>query len=127
MPQKSRKINLIRCLSYRAVIICRDCKIENEFKVIKYIFIDKGYPEEVIDVNIQYTVTRLKNTNKTFGPPKCPVYFRLPSVGSVSQSFAEKIASSVYCCYHAQIKDQTRCEYWSLFNTKTNIHNESGL
>ena len=52
---KSRKLNLIRCLSYRAVNICSDCKTENELKVIKDIFIDNGYPEEVIDVNIRYT------------------------------------------------------------------------
>ena len=75
--------------------------MENELKVIKDIFIDNGYTEEVIDVNIRYTVTRFKNTNKAFGPPKCPVYFRLPWVGSASQSFADKIASSVYRCYHA--------------------------
>ena len=98
---KSRKLNLIRCLSYTALNICSDCKIENELKVIKDIFIDNGYPEEVIDVNIKYTVTRFKNTNQTFGPPKCPVYFRLPWVGSASQTFADKIASSVYRCYHA--------------------------
>ena len=98
---KSRKLNLIRCISYRDLHICSDCKIENELKVIKDIFIDYGYPEEVIDVNIAYTVTRFKNTNKPFGPPKCPVYFRLPWVGSASQSFADKIAFSVYRCYHA--------------------------
>ena len=39
--------------------------------------------------------------NKVFGPLKCPVYFRLPWVGSTCQSFADKIASSVYRCYHA--------------------------
>ena len=93
---KSRKLNLIRCFSYRALNICSDCKIENELKVIKDIFIDNGYPEKVIDVNIRYTVTRFKNMNKAFGPPKCSVYFGLPLVGSASQSFADKIASSVY-------------------------------
>ena len=93
---KSRKLNLCRCLSYRALNICSDCKIENELKVIKDIFIDNEYPEEVIDVNIRYTVTRFTNPNKVFGPPKCPVYSRLPWVGSASQSFADKIASSVY-------------------------------
>ena len=98
---RSRKLNLIRCLSYRALNICSDCKIEDELKVIKDIFINNGYPEEVIDDNIKFTVTRLKNKNKTFHPPKCPVYFRLPWVGSVSLSFAEKIASSVFRCYHA--------------------------
>ena len=96
---KSRKLNLIRCLSYRVLNICSDCKIENELKAIKDIFIDNGYSEDVID--IKHTVTKFKNTNKVFGPPKCPVYFRLPWVGSVSQSFADKIASSVYRCYHA--------------------------
>ena len=45
-------------------------------------------------------MTRFKNKNKTFGPQKCPVYFRLPWIGSASQSFAERIASSVYRCYH---------------------------
>ena len=39
--------------------------------------------------------------NKVFGPPKCPVYFRLPWVGSATESFVNKIASSVYCCYNA--------------------------
>ena len=98
---KSRKLNLIRCLSYRALNICSDWKIENELKVIKDIFIDNGYLEEVIGVNIRHAVTRFKNTNKVFGPPKCPVYCRLPWVGSTSQSFADKIATSVYRCYHA--------------------------
>ena len=32
---------------------------------------------------------------------KCSVYFRLPWVGSATESFANKIASSVYHCYHA--------------------------
>ena len=98
---RSRQRNLIRFLSYRALNICSDCRIEDELKVIKDIVINNGYPEEVIDDNIKFTVTRFKNKNKTFGPPKCPVYFRLPWVGSASQSFAETIASSVYSCYHA--------------------------
>ena len=74
---KSSKLNLIRCLSYRALNICCDSKIEDELKAIKEIFINNGYPEEVIDDNIKLTVIRLKNKNKIFGPPKCPVYFRL--------------------------------------------------
>ena len=32
---------------------------------------------------------------------KCPVYFRLPWVGSATESFTNKIASSVYHCYYA--------------------------
>ena len=99
---RSRKLNLIiRCLSYRALNICCACKIEDELKVIKEIFINNEYTEEVIDDNVKLTMTRFKNKNKIFGPLKCPVYFRLPWVGPASQSFAEKVASSVYRCYHA--------------------------
>ena len=92
---------LTKILPWNIYNICSDCKIENELKAIKDIFIDNGYPEDVIDINIKHTMTKFKNLNKVFGPPKCPVYFRIPWVGSASQSFADKIASSVYRCYHA--------------------------
>ena len=94
-------LNLIRCFLYRALNICCDSKIEDEPKVIKEIFINNGYPEKVIDDDIKLTVTRLKNKNNILGPQKCSVYFKLPWVGPVSQSFAEKVASSVYRCYYA--------------------------
>ena len=67
---RSRKLNLIKCLSFRALNICCDSKIEEELKVIKDIFINNGYPEEDIDDNINLTVTRFKNKNKIFGSPK---------------------------------------------------------
>ena len=97
----STKLNLIRCLSYRVLHICSDCKILDEHQVIKDTLINNGYPEEVIDGNIKFTMTTFKNKKKTFGPPKCAVYFRLPWVSSATKSFAEGIASSVYRCYHA--------------------------
>ena len=98
---KSRKLNLIRCLSFRTLNICSECNIENELRAIKDIFIDNGYPEDVIDSDIKYTGTKFKDTNKVFCPLKCPVYFRLPWVGSATESFENKVASSVYHCYHA--------------------------
>ena len=98
---KSRKLNLIRCLSYRVLNICSECKIDNELRAIKDIFIDNGYPEDTIDSNIKYTVTKFRDTIKVFSPLKCLVYFRLSWVGSATESFANKIASSVYHCYHA--------------------------
>ena len=98
---KSRKLNLIRCLSYRALNICSECKIDNELRAIRDIFIDNEYPEDVIDINIKYTVTKFRNTNNVFGPLKCPVYFRLPWVGFATESIAKKITSSVYRCYNA--------------------------
>ena len=98
---KYRKLNLIRYLSNRALKICSECKIDNELKAIRDIFIDNRYPEDVIDSNIKYTLTKFRDTNKVFGPLKCPVYFRLPWVGFATESIANKIASSVYHCYNA--------------------------
>ena len=127
---KCRKLNPIRCLSYRALNICSDCKIENELKAIKDIFIDNGYTEDVIDINIKHIVTKLKNTNKVYGPLKCPVYFRLPWVGSASQSFADKIASSVYRSYHAvNLRPifTTRSAFNSTTKDKPPVFNQSNL
>ena len=101
LPPRSRKLNLIKCLSFRALNICCDSKIKEEPKVIKEIFINNGYPDEVIDENFNLTVTKIKNKNKIFAPSKCPVYFRLPWSGPASQSFADKVASSVYRWYNA--------------------------
>ena len=77
------------------------CKIENELIAIKDIFVDNRYPDDIIENNIKYAVTNFKEMNKVFGSPKCPVYFKLPWVGSATESFANHIASSVYRCYHA--------------------------
>ena len=98
---KSTKLNLIRCLSYRALYICSECEIDNELRAIRDILIDNGYPEDVIDSNIKYTVTKFRDTNKVFGPLKCPVSFKLLWVGFATESIANKIASFVYHCYNA--------------------------
>ena len=39
---RSRKLNLIRCLSYKVLDIFSDCKIEDELKVIKDLYINNG-------------------------------------------------------------------------------------
>ena len=84
---RSRKLNLIRCLSYIALNICCDSKIEEELKLIKEIFINNGYSEEVIDDNIKFTVTRFENKDKTFGP----VYFRLPWLVLLASSLPRRL------------------------------------
>ena len=51
-----------------------------------------------------------------FGPPKCPVYVRLPWIGSPSQLIADKISSSVTHCYNtAMVRTlfTTRAEFRS--------------
>ena len=98
---RSRKLNLIKCLSFRALNICSDSKIEEELKVIRDLFLSNRYSEEVIDDNINLTATKFHNKNKIFCLSKCPVYFRILWIGPASQSFADKVASLVYHCFHA--------------------------
>ena len=81
---RSRKLNLIKCLSFSALKICSDSNIEEELKVIRDLFLNNRYLEEFLDDNINLNVTKFKNNNKIFGPSKYPVYFRLPWIGPAS-------------------------------------------
>ena len=56
-------------------------RVDFELRAIRDIVIDNRYPEDVIDSNIKYTVTKFRNTNKIFGPLIYPVYFGLLWVG----------------------------------------------
>ena len=58
---KSKALNLIKCLSFRALNICSDSKIEEELRLIRELFLYNWNPEEVIDDNINLTVTKFKN------------------------------------------------------------------
>ena len=98
---KSRKVNLIKCLTFRALKICSDNKIKSEFEQIKNLFLGNEYPEEVIVDTINKTVHKFRNNIVPFGPPKYPVYVRLPWIGSPSQLIADMVSSSVTHCYNA--------------------------
>ena len=70
---KSRKVNRIKCLTFRALKICSDNNIKSEFEQIKNIFCDNRYPEEVIVDTINKTVDKFRNNIRPFGPFKCSV------------------------------------------------------
>ena len=80
---RSRKLDLIRYISFKALNICCNSKIDDELKVIKEIFINKGYPEEVIDDNIKLTVTRLKIRTKVLDLRNVLLFFFLDFLGLV--------------------------------------------
>ena len=123
----SRKLNLIKCLSFRALNICSDSKIKDELRVIRELFLNNGYPEEVINDNTDLTVTKFSNKNKIFGPSKCPVYFRLPWIGPASQSFVDKIASSVSRFNTARSIFTTKVAFNSIHKDVLPIFNQSLL
>ena len=81
---KTRKVNLIKCLVFRALKICSDNKIKSEFEQVKNLFLGKRYPEGVILDTINKTVHKFRNNIRPFGSSKCSVYVRLPWIGSPS-------------------------------------------
>ena len=84
---KSRKVNQIKCLTFEALEICSDNKIKSEFEQIKNISLNNTYPKEVIVDTINKTVKKFRDNMTT---SKCPVYVRLPLIGSPSLLIAKK-------------------------------------
>ena len=58
---KSRKVNLMKCLTFRVLKICSDSKIKSEFEQIKNLFLSNGYPEKIIADSINLTANKLRN------------------------------------------------------------------
>ena len=45
---KPRKINLIKTLVHRALMICSKTKLDSELDTIRQLLMDNGYPEDVL-------------------------------------------------------------------------------
>lgn len=93
-----RKINLISCLVERAVNICSPSLLDQEIEVIRNIFRNLGYPENIVDRVIKAKLTS-KASITPYGPQKCPVYLRLPYIGPVSNRFQHQASSAVGACF----------------------------
>ena len=95
-PRK-RETNLILTLSHRALAICSPEKLPSELDKIKFILLTNGYPELVIKSFIVMKMMKMKlfHALPKFGPEKCPVYLRLPWLGSVSTRFEKQVKSAV--------------------------------
>ena len=64
---KDRKIDLIKALVHRALMICSKNKLGSELDTINRIIIENGYPENVISACIREKVANFVS-NKRFGP-----------------------------------------------------------
>lgn len=53
-----------------------------------------AYPEDIFKTKIRLRISKF-NEIKAFRLPECPVYMRLFSIGSYSQSWADKISTPV--------------------------------
>lgn len=99
-----RKVNLIRTLVHRALMICSKVKLDSELENIRSIFQSNGYPDHIIKMTIDRKLKDFRKV-KPFGPRKCPVYLHLPWIGKVSNRFEKQIKSSVSHCF-SQVEPQ---------------------
>jgi hypothetical protein len=94
-----RKTNLIACLVKRALRLCSDDKLTQEMEKIREIFLNLGYPDEVINHSIEKTKSLTTRINPDPPDPKSPVYLRLPYLGPTSNRYENIIRKSVQECY----------------------------
>ena len=97
---KPRKINLIKTLVHRALMICSKTKLDSELDTIKQLLIENGYPEDVLVSCIKEKLATI-SSEKRFGPEKCPVYLKLPWIGNVSSKFENQIHKAITSCFYA--------------------------
>ena len=94
------KTNLILTLTHRALAICSPERLPSELDKIKSILLTYGYPEHVIKSFMAMKMKQFHALPK-FEPEKCPVYLRLPWLGSVSTRFEKQVKSAVKQCFSA--------------------------
>ena len=97
---KQRKISLIKTLTHRALMICCESKLDSELEKLTKIFLENGYPEDVISVYIREKIGNFSADVK-FGPQKCPVYLKLPWIGDSSLRFESQIKQAITNCFFA--------------------------
>ena len=95
-----RKTNLICTLTHRALAICSPEKLQPELDKIRFILLNNNYPDYIIQSSISKTITQF-NKPSHFGPKKCPVYLRLPWLGSILNKSEKQIKSAIHNCFYA--------------------------
>ena len=96
-PQQ-RKINLIKTLVYRALMISSKCFLGDEIKFIKSTLSKSGYPLSVLDGVVHDVMIKFDRAS-TCTVNKCPIYLRLPYIRSSDERFAKSITAVVRKCY----------------------------
>ena len=73
-------------------------RLNGEMKRIKKILPNNGYRKNVINVQIAKKIAQF-STLKQFGPKKCSVYLRVPSIGKPSTNLQKEVKTAVESCY----------------------------
>jgi hypothetical protein len=97
-----RKINLIKNLTHRALMLCSDEFLEVELTNIKSIFNKNGYPDKLVSRTIVRKIDNFRQVTPSTPEEEeeqIPVYLRLPYIGTVSGCYRQKITTAVTACY----------------------------
>ena len=81
-------------LTLRALWICSPSFLELELDFIKSVFLENGYPLEVIQSS-RRAVQLQQKKEPVFGPENCPIYVKLPYIGSASKCFRTVVQIAV--------------------------------
>ena len=96
-PQQC-KINLIKTLVHRALMISSKCFLNDEIEFIKSTLSKNGYSLSVLD-GIVHDVVNKFDRAKRCTVNKCSVYLRVLYIGSRGEKFAKYITTTVGKCY----------------------------
>ena len=98
---RKRKINLIKTLCHRAVMICSSSALEDELNKIKGILCDNGYPESLIVKTFKFHREKIMNPRPE-NPEESPVVpILLPYVGLASAALEKDLKLLTRQCYRA--------------------------
>ena len=114
-PQQ-RKINLIKTLVYCALMISSKCFLGYEIKFIKSTLSKNGYPLSVLDGVVNDVMIKFDRACRCT-VNMCPVYLRLPYIGSRGERLAKSITTVVGRCYLSaavRVIFQTRTAFVSM-------------
>ena len=95
---QQRKINLIKTLVHRALMISSKCFLDDEIEFIRSTLSKNGYPLSVLDSVVLDVLNKFVRA-KRCTVNKCPDYLRLPYIGSRGEKFATYITAAVGKCY----------------------------
>ena len=95
---QQRKINLIKTLVHRALMLSSKCFLDDETEFIRSTLSKNRYPLSGL-YSAVYDVLNKFDRAKRCTVTKCPVYLRLPYRGSRGEKFAKCITAAVGNCY----------------------------
>ena len=83
MPHQKGKLNIIKTLVHRALMILSESKLDGEIDFITETLCNNGFPEVIVRSVIRDKIAHF-NKIKVASAQRCPMYLRLHWLGEIS-------------------------------------------